>query len=105
MEWRLGVKTVRITLVPIHGRWREAVRREPGEKGADLGGNMKDLIVFKFPSMALPWWDLISLLQTEVLVNICFLSFLMRVEITWQLPHRSYCLNVDIHLIWSSVTL
>lgn len=66
---------------------------------------MKDVIVFKLLSMALPWWDLISVLQTEVLVNICFLSFLMRVEITWQLPLCSYCLNVDIHLIWSSVTL
>lgn len=41
VELMLSVKTARTTLVPIHRRWRGAVRREPSEKGADWGGHMK----------------------------------------------------------------
>lgn len=41
VELMCSVKTVQITLVPIHCRWRGADRREPGEKGAVLSGNMK----------------------------------------------------------------
>lgn len=37
----LSVKIVQITLVPIHCCGRGAVRRELGEKGAVLSGNMK----------------------------------------------------------------
>ena len=48
-------------------------------------------------------WFLLS--GSKVLASTCFLSFLMRVETAWQLPHGSYCLNVDINLICSSVTL
>lgn len=41
VELVLSVKTVQITLGPIHCRGRGAVRRELGEKGAVLRGNMK----------------------------------------------------------------
>lgn len=58
VELMLSVKTVQITLVPIHCRWREAVSRESGEKGAGLVEAWKALIVLKLPWVSSCWWAL-----------------------------------------------
>lgn len=66
VELMRSVKTAQTTLVPIHRRWRGAVRREPSERGTDQGGHIKRFDCAQAPQQgSLPRWDLISMLQIE----------------------------------------
>lgn len=81
------------------------VRRESGEKGADVGETGKGQIVLRLPAWRyhIGIWFLFS--GSKVLASTSAFFPFMRVETAWQLPDGSYCLNVDINLICSSVTL
>lgn len=59
----LWMKTEVVDLTP--GSLWGAVRRESGEKGADVGETGKGQIVLRLPRMALPHWDLVSVLRIE----------------------------------------